>query len=855
MNDKVSKIINQVEKIIDLFAPKRNEYVLEEKRGVNLKIILFFLSLYKDEIISIKHPLLSKSSKLSDIKKVLINFEKSLPEKYLKIYSVLIGDDFNFLNPILDFTTLKFNESLFEINHKDFKENFTEIFEYLLFKNLESLGFSHLEEHHGEYLTNPEISDFMLNCAKIKKNSDVFNPFAGLASFSLKLDKKSTYYGQEINHDTWVFGMLRSLAHNLNDNFKYENIDSTVEQNINVKFDLIIYQAPLNLRGIENYINDNLGMLKKGGQIITLLSKDILYGTGKSKYNLRKKLIDKDLIDTIVLLPANCLGLTNVSAVLLIINNDKKEIGKVKFIDAEKIKSISEKNFDEPRKPILLKPKIKYDEIINIINSPNSNEKYVSVVNIEKIKQANYMLNPFKYSLKTISNLNKNERLIKLHELLKVTESSKVDYSSVEDNVRLIRHRDLSDDKVSFHLKYRNIKNPILSNKERMKIIKESCLLISSLWNQLKPTYFQFLESPILLRNDIFSFNVNEKQVDISYLINEFHQDYVLNQIEANTMYGVIPRIRLNDFLEIKVKLPPLEDQKIMIKGFHKGYKELTSKIAHYQDQKQKLSKDYELKTFDEFASMRHTLGRPRQNIMDWSELLINFLNKNPEGLKQLNELFIEKYDTQISSVIKEIKSDIIHINKVLEKGKQGFLVENYILEKVSLDDFNGIIQEVSNQSNYNFNIEQKLLEDPSSNVSIETNRHLLKVLFDNILTNADNHGFNDSVVFSSDEHEITEPFNNLVKVTLKEEKDCIILTIQNNGKPFPKNFNKKKFIRKFSTGKSVLNENQSAKGSGLGGYDINRIALRLKSPDWNLDLKNDSNFKVSFKFIFKKIY
>ena len=323
MNNKVSKIINQVEKIIDLFAPIRNEYVFEEKRGVTFKIILFFLSLYKDEIISIKHPLLSKSSELSDIKKVLINFEKSLPEKYLKIYSALKGDNFNFLNPILDFTTLKFNESLFEINNKDFKENFPEIFEYLLFKNLESLGFKHFGEYHGEYLTNPGISDFMLNCAKIKKNSDVFNPFAGLASFSLKLDKKSTYYGQEINHNTWVFGMLRSLAHNLNDNFKYENIDSTIEQNINIKFDLIIYQAPLNLRGIENYINDNLGMLKKGGQIITLLSKDILYGTGKSKYNLRKKLIDKDLIDTIVLLPANCLGLSNVSAFLLIINNNK----------------------------------------------------------------------------------------------------------------------------------------------------------------------------------------------------------------------------------------------------------------------------------------------------------------------------------------------------------------------------------------------------------------------------------------------------------------------------------------------------------------------------------------------------
>ena len=71
-----------------------------------------------------------------------------------------------------------------------------------------------------------------------------------------------------------------------------------------------------------------------------------------------------------------------------------------------------------------------------------------------------------------------------------------------------------------------------------------------------------------------------------------------------------------------------------------------------------------------------------------------------------------------------------------------------------------------------------------------------------------------------------------------------LYLEIMNNGKPFPKNYNKEKFVTKFSTANP---EN----GSGLGGYDINRIAEYFGNPDWELVLDENDVFPVVFKFNF----
>jgi type I restriction enzyme M protein len=69
-------------------------------------------------------------------------------------------------------------------------------------------------------------------------------------------------------------------------------------------------------------------------------------------------------------------------------------------------------------------------------------------------------------------------------------------------------------------------------------------------------------------------------------------------------------------------------------------------------------------------------------------------------------------------------------------------------------------------------------------------------------------------------------------------------MEISNNGKPFPTNFDREKFITKYSTA-------DSNNGSGLGGYDIHRIACDFNNPDWILSLNEDTLYPVKFKFQF----
>ena len=69
-------------------------------------------------------------------------------------------------------------------------------------------------------------------------------------------------------------------------------------------------------------------------------------------------------------------------------------------------------------------------------------------------------------------------------------------------------------------------------------------------------------------------------------------------------------------------------------------------------------------------------------------------------------------------------------------------------------------------------------------------------------------------------------------------------MDVRNNGLPFPKNFDREKFITKYSTA-------DNTNGSGLGGYDINRIATYFENENWELSLNNDPLYPVIFRFSF----
>ena len=103
---------------------------------------------------------------------------------------------------------------------------------------------------------------------------------------------------------------------------------------------------------------------------------------------------------------------------------------------------------------------------------------------------------------------------------------------------------------------------------------------------------------------------------------------------------------------------------------------------------------------------------------------------------------------------------------------------------------------------------------DGSRTKGVFINKVLFKILLDNVLTNANKYGFDKN---SEENH---------VEIEAYETEEHLTVIIRNNGKPFPKNFDREKFITKYSTA-------DNSNGSGLGGYDIDRIARYFKNENW----------------------
>ena len=145
--------------------------------------------------------------------------------------------------------------------------------------------------------------------------------------------------------------------------------------------------------------------------------------------------------------------------------------------------------------------------------------------------------------------------------------------------------------------------------------------------------------------------------------------------------------------------------------------------------------------------------------------------------------------------------------------------------------DVNNIINKYSNNE-FKFSIKKQILDiDEIKNKGIYINKILFKTLIDNILTNASKYGFKD------------KSKGNHVIIDFSQNDDFLIVDIRNNGLPFPQNFDRQKFITKFNTA-------DHSKGSGLGGYDINRIATYFENENWELELNNPI-YPVIFRFSF----
>lgn len=795
-------------KIWSMFDILRSERIASE----DYHVLLFLLSAYKDGLFNTE--ILNENSNLNErLVRCLHNSESELTNQYNAILATFEP----LVMRLSENGTKQIIGALGELNLAILNEHFADIFDAVLYRITQSQG-----RFGGEFIQPVELTRFICGLAELQPNSKVYNPFAGLASFGVYLDQGQEYFGQELNQKTWALGALRIMAYQRPGTSRYVCDDSISHwPATSEKFDLIVANPPYGMRlgnqyreiepefrTIEKFLLEKgVHSLNEKGKLIALLPQGILF-RGLHEQRLREFLVDEDLIDTIISLPGGLLLNTGIPLIIMVLNKNKKIPGKVRFVDARKFV-----DSNSPRERVL------NDYGLNsFLHGSKNDSDILRLVSNDEIRAFDYNLSVPRYFQKQVEG-------VKLGEIIEFVRGQRV---NLPPTGKLIRIRDLKDDKIDFRLDEATIEDVELRRPD-IHQITESCLLLAVRWKTLKPTYFEYKGEAIYRSQDILSFKVNEAIADKAFLINELHAVYVQEQLESNRLgASVMPFLRRDDLMKVVIKLPSLQEQRAKVQGIY----ELSDKIKSLQVEMNALAHGKSLKQFSEFASLKHTLGRPRQNILDWSDNLLHFLNEKREGFEALNKAFIEFYDADIISALKEIKRDVNFITDVLEKGENGFVLSEYETNTISLSDINSLIKELSNNG-FNFKIKKlPLKSEKLKDRGISANRILFKTLLDNILTNANKYAFS------------KRESGNEVVVELTEVDDILSMEVKNNGKPFPKNFDREKFITKYSTADYTA-------GSGLGGYDIHRIATHFSNPDWELSLNEDPIYPVKFKFQF----
>lgn len=778
-------------------------------------VLLFFLSAYKDGILSAD--LIDGKHTLNvNLNERLDNSNTELSNQYRSIIHVFEPS----MQRLSDIGLKDVFNKIAAINRQVLTDNFTFLFNSVLFRISQSQG-----RYAGEFIQSVELTRLMCNLADLEKSANVFNPFAGIASFNIFLSQDQNYLGQELDQKTWALGKLRLLAYGRIENARYDNDDSIYNwPNSSNKFDLIISNPPIGLdlrshniggkfihtyRRVEQLlIERSIENLSPTGKLITIVPLSFLQRT-QGEEHILANLIDNDLIETIISLPGGLLVNTGIPITILVLNKAKKMPGKVKLIDAKKF--VVSKG---PREKVLDDYALEH-----FIRSNKEDDSIIRIVDNEQIRNNDYNLSVPRYFRKEIDG-------VRLGDMLEYVRGNSEEQPEAG---KLIQMRDLKNDKVDFTL---NTSSVLIHELKRPNIysVKETCLLVANRGITLKPTLFEFKGEPIFISQDIQAFKVDEAIADNAYLIYELHKDYVQEQLDSYRMGASIPFIRTKDLMEIVIKLPKISDQRKKV---------LEDKLAFIRIEEERIKQirlKHDLIIEDDSSVLRHLIKGPLKNLSS----SIDGINKIISS--QISATLPSVFDLKKSSTssftlgryLEIINREISFLSEITAKKYETkkadefidipFLkfIKDYTIELRDSISLKPIQYEI-NSAEKIFD-ETYIIEGNIKEVIISGDESDLKVMLHNLEDNAIKHGFkNQSIMINKIE----------IVCEIDHASMTLRLKFSNSGNKLPKDFSKQDFIRNGVT-------SDITKGNGDGGSLIDKIINNHKG-EFNIsDLSKD---------------
>jgi len=279
----------------------------------------------------------------------------------------------------------------------------------------------------GEFYTPPEVSDLIAEILEPREGDEICDPACGSGSLLMKCgrkirdnfngSKKYALFGQEAIGSTWALAKMNMFLHS-EDNHRIEwgdtlrnpkllNPDETLKH-----FDIVTANPPFSLEkwGYEDAQHDRFSRYRRGlppktkgdyafilhmietlkpgtGRMGVVVPHGVLF-RGAAEGQIRKKLIEENLLDAVIGLPEKLFYGTGIPAAILIFKKRKTD-DKVLFIDASR-------DYRDGKNQNFLRP----EDIRNIVTTYRqrvSVDKYAYLASLKDIQENDFNLNIPRY--------------------------------------------------------------------------------------------------------------------------------------------------------------------------------------------------------------------------------------------------------------------------------------------------------------------------------------------------------------------------------------------------------------------------------------------------------------------------
>ena len=673
---------------------------------------------------------------------------------------------------ILSYT--KIRKRLAETKHQEFKKHIIEIAETFIslsddwFIENAPAAFEFFFERCYYLGKRGRLPKEIIELVKLLLNIEwgtVYNPHAGTGEFIEAINEDTIYHGQEASASAYIV-QLRLLLEGRNNATIQMSDPSTNWKAKTFSYDYIITNA----------IDNTATSLEKNRNLILLhqISRDtklkaigifpasICFSLGNNSTHTKviNQLIEQDILETVIKLPPRIIPNLGIVPILIVINKMKERPGMVHFIDANNC--CHYKNS--------LHPKFNLERFTELLKD-DSDLLYQAFSSNESIIENNYNLNPSIYITKDIPTIPEGFQLIALKQLLNPCELKKT-VATEGLMLKYVQSRPYSV------LNYSDL-SPIDTQQEFGSFINHDFLAVKS--NSLSPYYVTTENHPVFVSQSgrFLVFKVDTTKITPSYLLSEMSKDYFQKQTEGWRGSTITLRISSEQFLELKILVPEKFEDQVTL-ALEAGNKDL-------KEQWEQLEKKYE-KKFDEFVrgqrQRKHEVGQVLNDLSPAIETVKEFIEEN-DGFGP-NSIVGKKYNITLMQYMESIYEQL---NKVIKMIDNFTTMENYSdAETIPINEFltdycnHRVVNDKYRITLHTADELDRTYSTPEDEEDVTFNvkfgRKELAQILDNLITNANNHGFTDA----RKDYEIR-----ISTEVVSDNTPMVHIKVANNGTPVSK--------------------------------------------------------------------